>query len=108
MQADPTGSTKQTAEGDRLQFKTERYRDRPDKTMQMSSDGQITIPPDIRHQLGFSPATDLEFEVEGDRLYLKKKPTSDAISTWMDTVQGCISNATTEQIMTITRGDETP
>jgi AbrB family looped-hinge helix DNA binding protein len=77
------------------------------KIMQMSSDGQITIPLDLRNQLGISPATDLEFEVEGDGLYLKKIPSA-SIATWIKVNQGCISNATTAQIMGITRGDDTP
>lgn len=75
--------------------------------MQMSSNGQITIPLDLRNQLGISPATDLEFEIEGDRLYLKKIPSA-SIATWIQANQGCIANATTDQIMGITRGDDTP
>lgn len=40
--------------------------------MKITSDGQITIPDDIRDPLGLTPDTEVEFEVVGDTLYLRK------------------------------------
>ena len=41
-------------------------------TMKITCKRQVTIPVEIREQLGFLPNTDVEFEVVGDGLYLKK------------------------------------
>jgi AbrB family looped-hinge helix DNA binding protein len=76
--------------------------------MRMTPDGQITIPPEIREVLNISPDVELAFEIEGDRLYLKKIQPTDKILTWIDMVRGCaVGNLTTDQIMTLTRSDDT-
>jgi AbrB family looped-hinge helix DNA binding protein len=75
--------------------------------MRITPDGQITIPPQIREALSISPNVELAFEIEGDRLYLKKIQPTDQILTWIDTMRGCIAgNLTTDQIMTLTRSDD--
>ncbi|MEH1859505.1 MAG: AbrB/MazE/SpoVT family DNA-binding domain-containing protein [Nostoc sp.] len=77
--------------------------------MRITPDGQITIPPEIREVLNISPDVELAFEIEGDRLYLKKIQPTDKISTWIDTMRGCAAgNLTTDQIMTLTRSDDNP
>ena len=75
--------------------------------MRITPDGQITIPPEIRETLSISPNVELAFEIEGDRLYLKKIQPADKILTWIDTMRGCAGgNLTTDQIMTLTRSDD--
>ena len=75
--------------------------------MRITPDGQITIPPEIREALSISGDVELAFEIEGDRLYLKKIQQDDQILTWIDTMRGCAAgNLTTEQIMTLTRSDD--
>lgn len=75
--------------------------------MNLTPEGQITIPPKICQQLGISPETELEFEIENNRLYIQKKQSADPISTWLTTMRGTLQNVTTDQIMTLTRHDET-
>ena len=76
-------------------------------TMRITPDGQITIPPEIREALSISRDVELAFEIEGDRLYLKKIQQDDKILTWIDTMRGCAAgNLTTDQIMTLTRSDD--
>ena len=41
-------------------------------TSTISSKGQITVPIDVREQLGLSPGTVVEFEVRPDGVLLKK------------------------------------
>lgn len=75
--------------------------------MRITPDGQITIPTEILEALSISRDVELAFEIEGDRLYLKKIQPADNILTWIDTMRGCAaSNLTTEQIMTLTRSDD--
>lgn len=40
--------------------------------MRITSKGQVTIPQEIRERFGFLPLTDLEFVVEGERVWLRK------------------------------------
>jgi AbrB family looped-hinge helix DNA binding protein len=40
--------------------------------MRLTSKGQVTIPQDIREQLGLLPQTEVEFEVEGDAVKVRK------------------------------------
>ena len=40
--------------------------------MRITSKGQVTIPVEIREQLGLTPNTEVEFEVIGDAVYVKK------------------------------------
>ena len=40
--------------------------------MKITPEGQVTIPVEIRDKLGLIPNTEVEFEVIGDAIYLKK------------------------------------
>lgn len=40
--------------------------------MRISTKGQVTIPADIREQLGLLPHTEVEFSVSGDAALLRK------------------------------------
>lgn len=71
--------------------------------MNLTPEGQITIPLEIREQLGVSSNTELEFEVENNRLYIQKKQPIDAIATWLTTMRGTLQHITTDQIMILTR-----
>jgi len=40
--------------------------------MKVTSKGQVTVPLEIRRQLGLLPDTEVEFKVAGGRVYLQK------------------------------------
>ena len=44
--------------------------------MRITSKGQVTIPLEFRERLGLMPHTEVEFDVKGDALLLKKARTS--------------------------------
>ncbi|NET38010.1 MAG: AbrB/MazE/SpoVT family DNA-binding domain-containing protein [Cyanothece sp. SIO1E1] len=73
--------------------------------MQISSCGQVTIPLDIREQLGLLPNTEIEFEVVGDVLHLrKKKISSDHGSQLVALMRGkATTKLSTDEIMMLTR-----
>jgi len=75
--------------------------------MKITSKGQVTIPVDIREKLGFLPNTDVEFEVVGDALYLKKLVIEiNSGKKLIDAMQGkATRKMTTEEIMRLTRQD---
>jgi AbrB family looped-hinge helix DNA binding protein len=74
--------------------------------MNLTPDGKITIPAEIREQFGISPETELEFEIENNRLYIKKKQPADRISAWIATMSGTLQQVTTDEVMTLTRDNE--
>jgi bifunctional DNA-binding transcriptional regulator/antitoxin component of YhaV-PrlF toxin-antitoxin module len=71
--------------------------------MHLTPDGQLTIPPEIRQQLGISAETELEFEIESNRLYMQKKPTTTPMATWIAAMRGSMPGFTTDQVMSLTR-----
>lgn len=76
------------------------------KNMRITSKGQVTIPLKIREQLGLLPSTEVEFEVVGDALYLKKKTHSSRGSSLVALMQGkATANLSTDEIMVLTRND---
>jgi AbrB family looped-hinge helix DNA binding protein len=75
--------------------------------MMITSKGQITIPKEYREKLGLLPHTEVEFELVGEELRLKKVQTPSgrgqrliAHMTGKSTVQ-----MTTDEIMHLTRGE---
>ena len=40
--------------------------------MRLTSKGQVTIPQEIRERLGLLPHTEVEFEIEGDAVKVRK------------------------------------
>ncbi len=48
----------------------------------VTSKGQITIPKKVRDALGIRTGTELEFQVEGDSLRLRKADNREAIDRW--------------------------
>jgi AbrB family looped-hinge helix DNA binding protein len=73
---------------------------------QINSQGQITIPPDIQQQLGLLPGTEVEIEVVGDIVQLRKKETEHRGSRLIETMRGKATNRlSTQNIMHLTRED---
>jgi len=75
--------------------------------MKITTKGQVTIPVEVREQLGLLPDTEVEFVIENGRAVLRKMRRSRrrgakivAHLRGRGTVQ-----LTTEQIMALTRGD---
>ena len=76
--------------------------------MKITSKGQVTIPVEIREALGFLPNTEVEFEVYGDALYLKKvKSSTNPGKSLVELMRGKATiKMTTEEIMALTRQDD--
>jgi len=76
--------------------------------MRITSKGQVTIPVEIRERLGLLPNSEVEFEVEGTSVRLRKARGRKATSRGRSIVQQMSGKATsglsTEEIMALTRG----
>ncbi|RLE21410.1 MAG: AbrB/MazE/SpoVT family DNA-binding domain-containing protein [Acidobacteria bacterium] len=76
--------------------------------MQVTSKGQVTVPVEIRERLGIQPGTEVEFEIAGDTVVLRKtqgrRRRGRSIVTRM---RGRATvSMTTDEIMAVTRGSE--
>lgn len=79
--------------------------------MHITSKGQVTIPQEIRNQLGLLPHTEVEFEVAGDHARIRKtknKKTEGTVRGRL--VVGAIrgsadANISTNEIMAMTRAE---
>jgi AbrB family looped-hinge helix DNA binding protein len=77
--------------------------------MKITDDGQVTIPEDIRKRCGLLPGSEVEFEVVGDAVQLKKKdvPTPTRGEAMVAQMRGrANSGMTTDEIMALTRGED--
>ena len=80
--------------------------------MRLTSKGQVTIPLEIREQLGLLPYTEVEFEIDRDAVRIRKARRSAAQSRGRRIVEhmrgrgktGPTSGMTTDQIMRLLRG----
>jgi AbrB family looped-hinge helix DNA binding protein len=81
--------------------------------VQITSKGQVTIPQEIRNQLGLLPHTQVEFELAGDHARIRKARHSVSESTRGRLVLEALRGTgdvrmTTDQIMALTRGERHP
>lgn len=76
--------------------------------MKITTKGQVTIPQHIRERLGLMPHTEVEFELVGQTVRLRKvRGRSKRAQRAIDTLRGTANaGLTTEQIMALTRGED--
>ena len=73
--------------------------------MRVTIKGQVTIPQDIRKKLGITPATEVDFIEENDRVYLVKREGPDVKTRKFRKLRGAATvKMTTDEIMALTRG----
>ena len=76
--------------------------------MKLTSKGQVTIPIEIREQLGLLPDTEVEFSVVGDTVRIRKSARQRRGRAIVQHVRSAASarrGLTTDQIMALTRGE---
>jgi AbrB family looped-hinge helix DNA binding protein len=77
--------------------------------LRITSKGQVTIPIEIRQQLGLLPDTEVVFEIDGDAVRIRSAPGSEQ-SRGQRLIQRMRGKATvrmsTEQILALTRGTD--
>jgi AbrB family looped-hinge helix DNA binding protein len=76
--------------------------------MRLTSKGQVTIPQEIRERLGLLAGTEVEFQIEGDAVRLRKARTPARFDRGRALVEHMRGKATrrrltTDEIMQLTR-----
>ncbi len=76
--------------------------------MKITTKGQVTIPQDIREELGLRPGTDVEFVAENGHVVLRKKRRRvTPVEDWLQYATGSArGRCTTDAVMKLTRGDD--
>jgi AbrB family looped-hinge helix DNA binding protein len=76
--------------------------------VRITSKGQVTIPMAIREKLGLLPATDVEFEIDGDSVRIRKAAGGRGLTRGQALVAHLRGRGTrritTDEIMRLTRG----
>ena len=75
--------------------------------MRVTSKGQVTIPIEIRERLGLHPNTEVEFEIVGQTVRLKKaRGRQGRGRSLVEHLRGTATRGmTTDEIMALTRGE---
>jgi AbrB family looped-hinge helix DNA binding protein len=78
--------------------------------MRITTKGQVTIPLGIRHQLGLLPHSEVEFDVVGDSVRIRKKKGTksrgERLLEIMRRGPKPMPGMTTDQLMAMTRGED--
>jgi len=73
--------------------------------MRVTTKGQVTIPQEIREKLGITPAVEIDFIEEKNRIYLMKREGQTKKSFRFGKLRGAANvKMTTDEIMALTRG----
>ena len=74
--------------------------------MRLTSKGQVTVPQEIREALGLLPHTEVEFEIDGDSVRLRKarKPATRGAAVVARMRGKATPGLSTDEIMKLTRG----
>lgn len=78
--------------------------------MRLTSKGQVTIPLEIREKLGLLPNTEVEFEIDGDAVRIRKAAAPVGLTRGQMLIahmrgRGTRRGMTTDEIMQLTRGE---
>ena len=75
--------------------------------MRVTTKGQVTIPQHIREKLGITPATEVDFVEEENRIFLVKRKGEKAAIRKFAKLRGVATvKMTTNEIMALTRSDK--
>jgi AbrB family looped-hinge helix DNA binding protein len=74
--------------------------------MRITTKGQVTIPQEFREALGLLPHSEVEFELDGDSVRIRKaKRSTSRGATIVERMKGtATTRLTTDEIMKLTRG----
>ena len=73
--------------------------------MRVTTKGQVTIPLEIRKNLGIAPGCEVDFLEEKGRVYLVRKETAPPSGRFRRMRGSATVKMSTDEIMALTRGD---
>jgi AbrB family looped-hinge helix DNA binding protein len=77
--------------------------------MRITSKGQVTIPQALRKKAGLLPHTEVEFELDGNAVRIKRARRKKGAGRWPEWIEQMRGKGdgklTTDEIMALTRGE---
>jgi AbrB family looped-hinge helix DNA binding protein len=75
--------------------------------MKVTTKGRVTIPHEIRRQLGLSPGAEVEFKIDGDAILMLPVRDRSSVGTQLvNRMRGTANERmTTDEILALTRGN---
>ena len=70
----------------------------------VTSKGQVTIPKEIRDELGLQPGSQVEFVRENGRVVLRRRVPVEALDKWAGRLRGRLPAPTVDETMELLRG----
>ena len=75
--------------------------------MKVTTEGQITIPQEIRERFHLFPGTDVEFLPQGESVLIRPVGEQTRFQQWIERAQGsATTRLTTNEMMTAMRGED--
>ena len=77
--------------------------------MKVTTEGQVTIPQDIREKFHLLPGTDVEFIPQGEAVIIRPTASEEKnrFQRWIQRARGSATTGlTTDEIMAMTRGED--
>lgn len=77
--------------------------------MRITTKGQVTIPQEIRDQLGLLPNTEVDFEIDGNTVRIRKRQTRSRGGAIVDHLRGRATanrSLRTDELMALLRANE--
>ena len=72
--------------------------------MHVTAKGQVTIPKNVREELGIKPGTDIDFRESNGRFYIVRITKTEVTGKFSKLRGIATAKMTTDEIMTLTRG----
>ena len=74
----------------------------------VTSKGQVTLPKKIRDALGIGPGSEVEFDVEEDKVILRKRVPIENLKRWEGYLRNQLPAGSVDEMMEMLRGERIP
>lgn len=71
----------------------------------VTSKGQITVPKKVREALGLQPGSQVDFEIRGDEVILRKRVPTQVFQRWRGFLRDQVGGKDTDALMKELRGE---
>lgn len=71
----------------------------------VTSKGQVTLPKKVRDAIGIKPGTEVEFDVQGDQVIMRKHVPMEAFAEWEGRLRGKLVGASVDETIELMRGE---
>lgn len=71
----------------------------------VTSKGQVTLPKTVRDALGIEPGTEVEFDVEEGRAFMRKRVPVEAFDEWEGRLRGKLVGPSVDETVRMMRGE---